>query len=52
MENNTLVVLELSKYNEEYKTPYLYETWTWEGDESVLPYKVNRYIYISVGGIN
>ena len=22
-----------------YKIPYLHETWTWEGDESVLPYK-------------
>ena len=22
-----------------FKTPYLHETWTWEGDESVLPYK-------------
>ena len=28
------------KYSkEEYKIPYLHETWTWEGDESVLPYK-------------
>ena len=25
--------------NNKYKTPFLYETWTWEGDESVLPYK-------------
>ena len=25
--------------NEIYKIPYLHETWTWEGDESVLPYK-------------
>ena len=25
--------------NEVFKIPYLHETWTWEGDESVLPYK-------------
>ena len=25
--------------NQIYKIPYLHETWTWEGDESVLPYK-------------
>ena len=24
---------------EEFKIPYLHETWTWEGDESFLPYK-------------
>ena len=28
------------EYNSEtFKIPHLHETWTWEGDESVLPYK-------------
>ena len=40
--NNNLLFLELSKFNfssETFKIPHLHETWTWEGDESVLPYK-------------
>jgi N-acetylglutamate synthase-like GNAT family acetyltransferase len=40
--NNNILCLDLSKFifdSSKYKTPYLYETWTWEGDESVLPFK-------------
>lgn len=42
--NETLEYFELKlsliKFNKDkYKTPFLYETWIWEGDESVLPYK-------------
>ena len=40
--NNNLLFLELSKFNfssETFKIPHLHETWTWEGDESILPYK-------------
>ena len=40
--NNNLLFLDLSKFNfssETFKIPHLHETWTWEGDESVLPYK-------------
>ena len=29
------------------KIPFLYETWTWEGDESVLPYKWTNLIKTS-----
>lgn len=29
---------------EVYKIPFLYETWTWEGDESVLPYKFTSLV--------
>ena len=43
MENkNNLLFLDINNFkfsNEIYKIPYLHETWTWEGDESVLPYK-------------
>ena len=34
--------LDVSKFEykpEIFKIPHLHETWTWEGDESVLPYK-------------
>ena len=32
--------LDLGKFeNTEFKVPYLYETWNWEGDETILPYK-------------
>ena len=37
-----LMKLNLEKFNfneNKYKIPFLYETWTWEGDESVLPFK-------------
>lgn len=39
---NQFLTLDLQRFsldNNKYKTPFLYETWTWEGDESVLPYK-------------
>ena len=37
-----LLCLDVNSYQidkNKYKTPFLYETWTWEGDEHVLPYK-------------
>lgn len=34
-----LLLLDFSKNTKELKTPRLYETWNWEGDVSVLPYK-------------
>ena len=37
-----LMILNLEKFNfddNKFKIPFLYETWTWEGDESVLPFK-------------
>jgi hypothetical protein len=43
MESNISSVsrtLDLAEFNREAKTPFLYETWNWEGDESVLPFKV------------
>ena len=39
---NNKLFLDLSKLDyspETFKIPHLHETWTWEGDESVLPYK-------------
>ena len=42
METNNKLILDLSKFDfslETFKIPHLHETWTWEGDESVLPYK-------------
>jgi hypothetical protein len=48
MENSTpkkinikpnIYLLTVDLTNSEYKTPRLYETWTWEGDLSVLPNK-------------
>ena len=39
---NNKLFLDLSKFDyspETFKIPHLHETWTWEGDESVLPYK-------------
>ena len=36
------MILNLEKFNfddNKFKIPFLYETWTWEGDESVLPFK-------------
>ena len=36
------MILDLNKFSfskDIYKIPHLHETWTWEGDESVLPYK-------------
>lgn len=41
-ETQDYFILQLSSIEftrEKYKTPFLYETWVWEGDESVLPYK-------------
>ena len=40
--NKNLLFLDVSNltYSSEiFKIPHLHETWTWEGDESVLPYK-------------
>ena len=40
--NKNLLFLDIStiKFSPEtFKIPHLHETWTWEGDESVLPYK-------------
>lgn len=42
IDNKQFLHLDLESFafdNNKYKTPFLYETWTWEGDESVLPYK-------------
>ena len=42
MNKNNIMVLNLEKFifNENYfKIPFLFETWNWEGDESVLPFK-------------
>ena len=39
---NNKLFLDLSKLDyspKTFKIPHLHETWTWEGDESVLPYK-------------
>ena len=39
---NNKLCLDISKFEyspELFKIPHLHETWTWEGDESVLPYK-------------
>lgn len=35
-----LLSLSLKEFKTEYKTPWLCEVWNWEGDQSVLPYKV------------
>jgi hypothetical protein len=35
------IALSIKNYDKEYKAPYLCEVWNWEGDQSVLPYKVN-----------
>ena len=37
--------LELENKSKLSKTPFLYEVWNWQGDESILPYKV---YYISL----
>jgi hypothetical protein len=42
MENNTLTI-KITTELEEAKTPSLYEVWNWEGDESILPYKVIHF---------
>ena len=42
MNQNNLLSLDLTKFTfdqTKYKTPTLHETWKWEGDETVLPYK-------------
>lgn len=39
MEKTNFLLLNIIDFDTEYKTPYLHETWNWEGDESVLPYK-------------
>ena len=42
IDNKQFLHLDLESFvfdNNKYKTPFLYETWTWERDESVLPYK-------------
>jgi hypothetical protein len=36
---NLKIEINITSYNKEHKVPFLYETWSWEGDESVLPYK-------------
>lgn len=45
-----LLELSLENYTidkNKFKIPFLYETWTWEGDESVLPYKWTNLIKTS-----
>lgn len=40
--NSRILSLDLTKFNldqDKFKIPFLHETWTWEGDESILPYK-------------
>ena len=32
-------LIEIEKITKEYSNPSLFETWNWEGDESVLPFK-------------
>lgn len=33
-------ILDLTNFKlDEWKTPYLFETWNWEGDETILPFK-------------
>ena len=46
MLQNNLLKLDLTKYifdPSKYKTPTLHETWKWEGDETVLPYKMGKF---------
>ena len=48
--SKNIMSLDINNFNfskEEFKIPYLHETWTWEGDESVLPYKWAEIIRIS-----
>ena len=48
--SKNMMSLDLNNFNyskDEFKIPYLHETWTWEGDESVLPYKWAEMIRIS-----
>ena len=50
MLQNNLLKLDLTKYifdPSKYKTPTLHETWKWEGDETVLPYKWVNLIKMS-----
>lgn len=42
MESDYYINLELIK--NEFKTPLYFETWNWEGDESVLIWKVNIFL--------
>lgn len=40
--NSKILKLNLTNFvldQEKFKIPFLHETWTWEGDESILPYK-------------
>jgi hypothetical protein len=40
-----ILSLDISSFSvDNYKVPFLYETWNWEGDECVLPYKWNELI--------
>jgi hypothetical protein len=50
MNQNNLLTLDLTKFTfdqTKYKTPTLHETWKWEGDETVLPYKWVNLIKMS-----
>jgi hypothetical protein len=46
MENNILSI-KITPEIEDTKTPSLYEIWNWEGDQSILPYKVKKFITYS-----
>ena len=40
--NKNIMILNLEKFNfdeNKFKIPFLFETWNWEGDESILPFK-------------
>jgi hypothetical protein len=43
MEKSNLITLKITKEVIDSKNPSLYEIWNWEGDESILPYKVKYY---------
>jgi hypothetical protein len=40
--------LDINKFNpDEWKTPFLFETWNWEGDKTILPYKLLQLAKLS-----
>jgi hypothetical protein len=48
--NSNNLSINITDYKFDHKTPYLYEVilslnevWNWEGDQSVLPYKVTKF---------
>jgi len=46
--DNIEICLDLSFfYPNEWKTPFLFETWNWEGDETILPYKLLQLAKLS-----